>query len=246
LIKYWGKIPKTLQKQGATVFLSNTNAFASHVDNAIQLRDRILEILDQTGAEKVNIIAHSKGGIESRYMISKQGMSQKVASLTTIATPHRGSYLADSLFNWMDKKNLTQRTVSLMSSLAKWIGDSYPDPYNAGFNLTVSYMENFNESVPDSPEVYYQSFGGLVTDDHPAWFIRFQEKIISEKEGPNDCTVSLNSYYWGNFKGIVEGNYDYGVSHFDIIGFKLIGKNYSFETDEFYLKICKDLKLRGF
>ena len=39
--------------------------------------------------EKVNIIAHSKGGLDARYMISKLNMGEYVASLTMISSPHR-------------------------------------------------------------------------------------------------------------------------------------------------------------
>ena len=34
-------------------------------------------------------------GLDARYMISKLGMADKVATLVTIGTPHRGSYFAD-------------------------------------------------------------------------------------------------------------------------------------------------------
>ena len=49
------------------------------------------EIIDK----KIHIIAHSMGGLDSRYMISKLGMADRVLSLTTISTPHHGSPIAD-------------------------------------------------------------------------------------------------------------------------------------------------------
>ena len=58
---------------------------------------RLREILRKTGAEKVNIIAHSKGGLDSRWAISKLGLAPHVASLTTINTPHRGCVFAQHL-----------------------------------------------------------------------------------------------------------------------------------------------------
>lgn len=98
LVPYWGAIPDSLRSRGATVFMSNHNAWAEHKVAARILKDRVEQIIAQTGAQKVNIIAHSKGGIESRYMISCLDMADKVASLTTISTPHRGSKIADYLF----------------------------------------------------------------------------------------------------------------------------------------------------
>jgi triacylglycerol lipase len=246
LIKYWGNLPKIMQKHGARIYLSHTNAFASHVENAIQLRDRVLEILEETGAEKVNLIAHSKGGIESRYMISRLGMEGRVASLTTIATPHRGTCIADTIINWLKMKKLIQPSVEVLRTLAGFIGDTDPDPLIAGMSLGPAYMELFNQSVPDMPGVYYQSYGSVVDNKHPMFIVRIQEKILSEKEGPNDCAVSVNSFSWGNFKGLVSGNNENGVSHFDIIGFKIFGKNHAFDADRFFIEICTILKEMGF
>ena len=59
------------------------------------IKRSILEVLTKTGAEKVNLIAHSKGGMEARYMIKVLGMNTHVASLTTISTPHHGSKTMD-------------------------------------------------------------------------------------------------------------------------------------------------------
>jgi triacylglycerol lipase len=246
IIKYWSNIPKALEKNGAKVYLANTNAFNSHIENALQLRDRVLEILELTGSEKVNIIAHSKGGLESRYMITRLEMADKVASLTTLATPHRGSYIADTLINWFTKKDWLNFTIKAANMYAKFIGDKNPDALTAAKNLTLGYMENFNQSVPDMPQVYYQSYGGVVSKDHPLFLVRFQEKILSEKEGENDCTVSVKSYKWGNFKGIVTSNQDYGVSHFDIIGFKLLNPQCTFDAEGFIVDIAKELKDKGF
>src|SRR5262249_5187529 len=41
-------------------------------------------------ARAVHVFAHSMGGLDARYMISRLGMAKRVLSLTTIATPHRG------------------------------------------------------------------------------------------------------------------------------------------------------------
>ena len=41
---------------------------------------------------KVNIIAHSLGGLDARQMLTHLGMGSRVASLTTVGTPHRGTW----------------------------------------------------------------------------------------------------------------------------------------------------------
>ncbi len=245
MIKYWSKIPKVLEKNGAKVFLSNQDAFNTHVANATMLRDRVYEVLNQTHAKKVNLIAHSKGGLESRYMISRLGMADKVASLTTLASPHRGSFMADTIMSWLNKHHLLNFVIKLITKYANLSGDKNPDVLNAAKNLTPDYMQEFNQSTPDMPGVYYQSYGGLVTNKYPALKVRYQHKIMLEAEGENDGIVSKKSYEWGHFRGVVKSDQDFGISHFDIIGMKFVSKQSTFDAESFIVDIAKDLKDRG-
>ena len=63
-----------------------------------QMKRTILEEMkkQELDDQRVVIIAHSMGGLDARYMISKLGMHEKVEALVTISTPHRGSPYADS------------------------------------------------------------------------------------------------------------------------------------------------------
>lgn len=97
-LNYWGRIPKELEKNGARIYYGNHNSASSVAESAKQLKARILEITKESGCEKVNIIAHSKGGLDVRYMLSDGEAAERVASLTTINTPHRGCRFADYLF----------------------------------------------------------------------------------------------------------------------------------------------------
>ena len=246
IIKYWSKIPKVIEKNGGKAYLSNQNAFNSHVENALQIRERIVEILEESKSEKVNIIAHSKGGIESRYMITKLDMADKVASLTTISTPHRGSSLADTIVKFLQKKKLTNKVQHLANFYAKFIGDNNPKALKAANDLTVIYMKDFNKSVPNMPQVYYQSYGGVINEDYPLWVVKIQNRLMQKAEGDNDGIVSLHSYKWGDFKGIVKSDENYGISHFDIVGMKFVSKSSSFDAEKFIYKVVKDLKERGY
>lgn len=246
VMRYWSGLPKALEKNGAKVYLAHQDAFNSHIENAIQLRQRVLEILNESDAEKINIIAHSKGGLEARYMISKLNMADKVASLTTLASPHRGSFLADTILSWLGKKDWLNFVVKKANAYAGLIGDKNPDALVAAKNLTLGYMKDFNYSVPDAPQVFYQSYGGLVTDDYPAWQISFQHKIMKKAEGENDAVVSKRSYQWGLFKGVVSGEQDFGVSHFDIVGMKFVSKQSTFDAENLIVEIVMNLKYLGF
>ena len=70
---YWGRIPAELKRNGATIFYGNQQSAASVERCGEELTERIKQIIQETGCEKVNIIAHSKGGLDSRYAISVCG-----------------------------------------------------------------------------------------------------------------------------------------------------------------------------
>ena len=74
-LNYWGRIPAALEANGATIFYGTHQSAASVADSGREIADRIQQILKETGCGKVNIIAHSKGGLDSRYAISKLGMA---------------------------------------------------------------------------------------------------------------------------------------------------------------------------
>lgn len=133
LINYWGRIPKELTRNGAVLYYGEQQSSAAVAESAAELRDQIQKIIAETGCGKVNIIAHSKGGLDSRYAISHLGMDRYVASLTTINTPHRGCVFAQEL---MDR---------LPASLVRWIGIRY----NAIFQKLGDLSPNFIAGVTD-------------------------------------------------------------------------------------------------
>lgn len=243
LYLYWGIIPKVLEQKGCNVFLSHQNAFGTHSDNAKQIKQRILEILEQTGAEKVNIIAHSKGGIECRYMISKSGMANKVASLTTIATPHRGSILANHVLNFLCKWRIGRMANFAAKLYARISGDEKPAPIEAAKQLTPEYMMYFNNMVKDTQGVYYQSYGGMIDGNYPRFIGRLKQKLIYKTHGANDGVVPVSSFIWGDYRGIVSSGNAVGVSHLEIIGVTRVS---GFRVEQFYIDLVAELKHKGF
>ena len=81
---YWGRIPAALRSMGAELYYGQQDSWARVEENAKTVKARIRQILDETGAEKVNIIAHSKGGLEARMAASSLGMGGQIASITTM------------------------------------------------------------------------------------------------------------------------------------------------------------------
>jgi triacylglycerol lipase len=95
VVDYFFGIPGDLQSGGAKVFVTQVSAFGSAEERGEQLLQQIEFIAASTGAGKVNLIGHSEGGLDSRYVMAVR--PDLIASLTTVATPHLGADLADFL-----------------------------------------------------------------------------------------------------------------------------------------------------
>ena len=228
-----------LQNQGITVYVTNQDGVGTIETNAAQLKAEILEILQKENCDKVNIIAHSKGGLDSRYMISCLGMAEHVASLTTLSTPHHGSGLSAKL---LQMPGFLAKTIAFPTDTAfRVLGDKKPDILQLGKELTQTSMEVFNQNVPNSPSVYYQSYSS--TAPHKKAFLRFIPYQISRycEQDDTDGMVSVHSSRWGEYKGSISAELD----HFKMVGMygtkkKLTG------VGLFYLHIIQELKAMGF
>ncbi len=88
---YFHEVKERLEQEGATVFIPNLPPYSSSEARATFLAAAIADALRETGAKSVHLIAHSQGGIDSRYLIQDLKMGHQVASLTTISTPHNGT-----------------------------------------------------------------------------------------------------------------------------------------------------------
>lgn len=191
---YWGRIPKELEKNGACIFYGNHQSAASVENSAHELAGRIMKIREETGCEKLNIIAHSKGGLDSRYALSILGMGQYVASLTTINTPHRGCEFADYLLNKIPE-SAKEKIAETYNLALKKLGDPNPDFIAAVTDLTASACRKFNKEVADVPGVYYQSVGSKMNVASGGRFpLNFSHHLVKYFDGPNDGLVAQDSF----------------------------------------------------
>lgn len=241
---YWGRIPRALKRNGASVFYGRQQSSLSIADSAAELKAEIFRILSETGAEKVNIVAHSKGGLDARYAISRLGMAPYVASLTTINTPHRGCQFADALLSSLPQW-LICFTASRYNALFHKLGDSAPDFLAGVQDLTAASCAVFNAETPDMPGVYYQSVTSKMHSVRSAGFPLNLGYLLSKKyEGENDGLVSVSSAIWSNYMGLLSAGKK-GISHGDMID--LTHKNIKgFDVSEFYVLLFAGLKQRGF
>lgn len=240
---YWGRIPRELVRNGARVYYGHQEAWGTVESNGQILKEKIQEIIRDTGCGKVNIIAHSKGGLDARYVISGLHMEDRVATLTTINTPHRGSRLVDFL------KKLPDWVYRMV---CRWIdfyfgrlGDVNPHAYRASTQLSPAYAREFNQAYPDAPGVYYQSFASLMRSGFSSKLLCIPYWILKKLDAPSDGLVTVESAKWADFRGVITNSRLRGISHGDMID--LTREDYEgFDVLEFYVKLVEELKRKGF
>ena len=243
---YWGRIPAELEKNGATIYYGEHNSAAAVNDSALELEKRIKEIVQQTGCGKVNIIAHSKGGLDSRTAIATTSARQYVASLTTINTPHRGCEFADYLLGEIPQKQ-QEMIAKQYNTVAAKLGDKNPDFLAAVYDLTSEKCRERNEIIHDDPDIYYQSVGSVMNEASSGQFpLNFTYRLVKYFDGENDGLVGIDSFNWGSSLQMVRlEKKGRGISHGDMIDLNRENLK-GLDIREFYVQLVSDLRERGF
>ncbi len=244
LFNYWGRIPKELERNGAAVYYGQHQSALSIAASAEELAQRIKRIVSETGCEKVNIIAHSKGGLDCRYAIKHTDIAPYVASLTTVSTPHRGCGFADYLLE-KASNSLKEKIECAYNGAMRRLGDTTPDFMAAVSDLTASKCKPLDEELGMPEGIFCQSIGSCIKRASYGKFpLNFSYRLVKHFDGPNDGLVAESSFKWGdNYRYLVPVGRR-GISHGDMID--LNRENIKgFDVREFYVKLVTDLKNRG-
>lgn len=190
-----------MRQHGVIAFAPNIVPYAKIETRAAQWVTKIEQLTEKYGFEKFNVIAHSMAGLDMRYALSQTDIHKKVDSLTTLASPHHGTSLAELVLNTPEKVR------DRLGEVFDWFGNSmYPkgksDAVGAVKQLTRDYAkEKFNPANPDHNNIAYFSYSAAVGKgtDHPLNPIyRYQNQHIYNQEGPNDSFISVESSKWSN------------------------------------------------
>lgn len=242
IINYWGRIPKLFLKSGIEVYYGGTDAWGSIERNAEILKAKIITILEEKKTEKVNIIAHSRGGLEARYLISSMNMSHAVASLTTISTPHHGVKIMNIAVEL--PAGLYKLCSFFVNIWFKVLGDKKPDFFTSSRQLSEKYCIAFNNNNPNAETVYYQSYASMLKYFFSDIIFMILHPLITFADGDNDGLCPVESAKWGEYKGTITTQGIFGISHCGVIDLYRI--NYKgINIPKFYLDIAKDLSKKG-
>jgi triacylglycerol lipase len=164
----------------------------------------LVELIGKLPHDRIDLVAHSLGGLDARYALAHLGLASRVRSLVTVGTPHRGSPLA----NLTDAGPLAvaRRTIARLGislDALDW--------------LSTSELATFNRDIPDVAGVRYASVVGGIRDARtPVPLpIAASHAYLRRAGGANDGLVPMSSQYWGETLAEIEAD------HFAQIGWRL-------------------------
>ncbi len=191
-LTYFRGIDHAIAAMGHPLIVSRVHPTAAVATRARQLKETILRQLEIMGRprEKVLLVAHSMGGLDARYMITKLGMDSHVAALLTVTTPHRGSPLADWCVRNLGNRLGGYRIMNLLGV-----------DVQAAHDLCTETCAKFNEQVPDMPGVRYFSVSAARPWNKMPAFAIPSHRIIYQAEGDNDSIVSVKSSTYATHLG---------------------------------------------
>jgi triacylglycerol lipase len=236
-VNYFFNVASDLRSRGETVVESQVPPFESSAVRAAHLAGYVDDTLRSTGACKVNIIAHSQGGLDARYLVSSLGYGDRVAGLVTVSTPHRGSPVADVALGLVPGFSYDVINAILH---AVWSVTAAPGDAKLQASLTQLSRDNmtksFNPKNLDDKRVHYYSIAGRSVARigssecgggrwSNSWRIDLLNPLLAVTEpvfvvtSPNplsplvnDGLVTVESAVWGTFLGCVPAD------HLDEVG----------------------------
>jgi triacylglycerol lipase len=229
VLEYFYGIPEAMRGAGATVFVTQASPFNSVELRGEQVLAQIESIVARTGSGKVNLIGHSQGGLDVRYVAAVR--PDLIASVTTVGTPHKGAALADFLRAHLSNGGFDEVAVAaLADSLGFLLGllegrPTLPQDAVAGLDsLTSAGTATFNKRYPNgvpgsscgqgdssAGNIRYYSWSGTtvltnVLDTTDAGL--FLASLVYPED--NDGLVGRCSSHFGT---VIRDNY--GMNHLD-------------------------------
>jgi triacylglycerol lipase len=162
-IPYFVGLPEALHARGDRVVTAALPPYDDDHVRAAHLARTIDAILNETGAAKVHIIAHSQGGLDARHLLEHTPWAEKIATLTTLSTPHHGTPIADIAHVLLPDLVLdaTLGAHGLFIGSPDDVSFETPDGSAAVFALTSEARRERNANAALRADVPIFSFAGV-------------------------------------------------------------------------------------
>lgn len=234
-LDYFWKVREGLEDDGHVVAITRVDPFNSTYARGEQLLPQIEALLAESGAAKVNLIGHSQGGLDARYVASK--IPDRIGAVVMVGAPNRGFRLGDVLLEKVPGSS-AELVKGFLAALGRPIyGDVAED---ADLKAALDFLNSdgiaaFNEAHPDQPGVMYFSVAGrsnreLATEECSSMTVPPFVARFEEEEDPLDPLMATMMLAWGGAPKLSDGFVEIAetkhgrwlgcvpADHFDLIG----------------------------
>jgi triacylglycerol lipase len=231
-INYFFGVASRLEEDGHLVYAVEVDPLLGLAARGAQIGPQINAILADTGASRVHLVGHGQGGLDARYLVSSLDFGDRVATVTTIGTPHHGTRLADIALGLVPGP-----IVNVLGFLTEVLGAGDSQAVTNLAEMTEQYAETvFNPENLDDSRVSYYSIGGetnvltldLFNEDICSPLLLAGHVLLSTADGPNDGLVSVESATYGEYLGTLPAD------NLDLVGQTLGLISLPFDHLDFY------------
>ena len=214
---YFRGVADHLRGLGVTVHTPRVPLVASVAERAAALTAAVRAL----PPGRVNIIAHSMGGLDARYAIARLGLRDRVASLTTVGTPHHGTPVADAGTSILGE-TLTRKLLTGVDLAALC-------------DLTSDRLASFNREVENARGVRYGCVLSTVNAGDPVHrLLRPTAGYLRKRGLASDALVPVGSQRWGRVLARVRADH-----------WAEIGWADGLDAPRFYERLARTLRARG-
>jgi triacylglycerol lipase len=262
-INYFFGVLDDLNEAGETqIYITTVDPFADSTTRGLDLLAQVEAIQRESGYARVNLIGHSQGGLDARVVASMR--PDLIASVTTVATPHRGTIVADVVLELVRDDRLQDALDALVRLIGAALYDTVGEEtsvFDSLRQLSTDGGDAFNDTYPDVEGLPYYSIAGrsarttafrdpCPSGESPDFMDRWNiytdpldpllsvpGAIVTERAfggEVNDGLVAAASARWGRFLGCIPAD------HLDQIG-HLLGDSPGFGNGFDHLRFYRDL-----
>jgi triacylglycerol lipase len=234
LANYFHGVADALTAAGFTVYQPQLSPLNSTARRAEELASFVARVLAESGAPKVDLIAHSQGGLDAR--VTAVRIPDQIGAVVTIGAPNHGSLIADVVLGLVPGPvtSLVSTVLTLLGRALDGSGLFDSDTRAALTSISTPATDDLDTHTPMQPGVGYFSIAGRSNLAGPAAcpnglappFIAKWDAYVDplnptlaptaavingsrKPPPPNDGLVTVDSARYGTFLGCIPAD------HFD-------------------------------
>jgi triacylglycerol lipase len=269
-VTYYFGVKRALEEAGEpAVFTPAVDPFSDSETRGRQLLAAIEQILADTGADRVTLVAHSQAGLDARVVASLR--PELIEAVVTVATPHAGTPVADvavGLVPYPGAQAVVDALVRAVSGPLWAAAGDTTSLFDSLEQLSTRGVASLSRRFPDDPSVPWYSIGGRTgyndgagvcgARDRPRFITRYDDQldptdlllVATEAvldgglfgDEANDGLVRVMDSKKGRFLGCIPAD------HLDEIGHLLgdePGLFNDFDHRQFYVDLVAWLRAEG-